>query len=961
MKLRMPTVGLPALLLILGLNSTVVWSAEEPCLQFSKGLQERGHADLAGAYVRRLLTRTDLSKPLRRLLDLERAQTERAPAAAADSWPKRWADAQQYWQEFSGQNSRDPLLLDVPLSWGALLFERGQRMLTQAAAQAGGDEKRTRLAEARAAFLQARPLLVQAVDQYRSRLDEAPSPDPAPPAAAAKPSSPQPADLARQALELAWVEATFQLAGLDFHLAQTYASPDDPDRVAALEQAAKNFDALYQLYRDFELGVKAHFWYARTLEEQGDAETALDVYDEVLAGDSEKVSATSEMGMIYAQAELARLRMIQSNEGDIEAAKEAQDWLAAHRSWRNTATYQGIALEGAKAQLAYANGARASQKAKLLKDAIAALNEISQVDSPYRLEAIRLTREHLSSAPDLGQSGFEGQVLLGDVALQGGQWLEAVQAYSAALQASDEKTDPQQVGAIRLRLNQARLRVAVGFYEKGKLEESIRAAGVIAREDVSDPSAAAASKLAVYAALALYEAAPDAQKPAAYERLQKIVDFLVQKWPGGAEADDARLALGQAAMTRGDVAQALNYYQQVKPNSARYPAAANAIGRAFWKQYSEEKQKPDDQRSNERVVEYRQKAYESLQAAVSITPPPPSDPLHQSWLQAHVILGEMALENKQPEEAIKLLDPVADPLAAAAGERLGELDWRVLVVTLRARQIAGQLERASDLAAVLLRAGPDSTLVNTIVVELCRQIAAKIPPITSAATGSLQAMSATSDNAAMADSMALSQILRSLMVPLAAREQLTASALVFVAEQCSNLGLDEEARRVCDRILTKAEQDPQFRQAVDKSLTRVRLQLVGLLRRKGQFDAAAKTADELIQSHPNALEPLLEKGRILQAWAEKDPQRYEDCVAHWTRVRLLLARVQPRPAEYYDAVYNAAAALVAQGRLKKDASKAQQAEKLLKSTLALDPDLNGPETVARFHALLKTATAPASP
>jgi hypothetical protein len=99
----------------------------------------------------------------------------------------------------------------------------------------------------------------------------------------------------------------------------------------------------------------------------------------------------------------------------------------------------------------------------------------------------------------------------------------------------------------------------------------------------------------------------------------------------------------------------------------------------------------------------------------------------------------------------------------------------------------------------------------------------------------------------------------------------------------------------------------------------------------------------------------MEKGRILQAWAEKEPKFYTDAINHWGSLRMTLSRMQKKPPEYYEVVYNVAACLIFQARQTTDKSKALQAEQLLKSVLVLSPNLNGPETVARYNELLREA------
>jgi hypothetical protein len=118
--------------------------------------------------------------------------------------------------------------------------------------------------------------------------------------------------------------------------------------------------------------------------------------------------------------------------------------------------------------------------------------------------------------------------------------------------------------------------------------------------------------------------------------------------------------------------------------------------------------------------------------------------------------------------------------------------------------------------------------------------------------------------------------------------------------------------------------------------------------------------DKLIAENPKALEPRMEKGRILEAWSEKVPSHYSEAVAHWSDLRMRLQQVKgKKPPEYYDVMYRVADCLMRDAQKTSDKQiqmeRAKQAEQVLKSTLVLNPSLDGPDTVARFKALLNKA------
>jgi tetratricopeptide (TPR) repeat protein len=188
---------------------------------------------------------------------------------------------------------------------------------------------------------------------------------------------------------------------------------------------------------------------------------------------------------------------------------------------------------------------------------------------------------------------------------------------------------------------------------------------------------------------------------------------------------------------------------------------------------------------------------------------------------------------------------------------------------------------------------------------------------------------------------------------LAARKALSIPQLMYLGDACAQLDRNDAAREIYQRILASVDQDESAKAAAGAAITGIRARLVRLLRSEGKLNEAASQATALIKEHPNALEPLMEKGYILQSLAESDPRRYDECLAHWTDLRVRLQRSKNRPPEYYDVIYNAALCLMRQARLSNSQPKALQAEQILKSTLTLSPKLNGPETVAKYEALLK--------
>lgn len=197
------------------------------------------------------------------------------------------------------------------------------------------------------------------------------------------------------------------------------------------------------------------------------------------------------------------------------------------------------------------------------------------------------------------------------------------------------------------------------------------------------------------------------------------------------------------------------------------------------------------------------------------------------------------------------------------------------------------------------------------------------------------------------------------MLKLAARREVSAAGMVFIGDALMAVGMTDEASRQYEKIIQRADADPEFAKIAQKAVTRVRAHLLELLRKEGKHKEALEQVNFLLKDHPNSLELLMEKGTILQDWAEKEPARFDDAVAHWVSLRMRLQGIRKKPPEYYDVVYCVAACLMRQAETAKDKAtamdRAKKAEQVLKSALILSPKLNGPDTVARYETLLNKA------
>jgi hypothetical protein len=950
-------------LAVLILSATAV--AEERYLDFVHKLQERGYGEIAVQYLERLKEAGEIPDEVRDVWSLELGKSLRVSAeeaANADQTQKRLADALAHIESFLKENADHPAVAEALGAQGDIATQRGQLLIRSGRTVTDKARQAEFFANARAALEVARSPFTQSIERYQTDLREL---LPAPPAdtpkkeatkkGTSKTSTKRPpratskaardAAAERDEVEMNWVEARLKLALLDYYIAQTYTDPADAARKKALEQAAARFDGIFQQYRVTRLGLYAHMWEGKARDDLGDLKTAEAIYEEVLgnAPDPGQLQAATGLEPLFAQVEMFRLQLLQKKGDTAAFLNDAAEWIRSHQSSRRTAGYQGIALELAKAQIGLAEKATPDERHRLFTLALRSLSDIAKVASEHQQEAILLRRKYQEEVK--GSVGdivsLDEGLTVGNAAARSGQWDEAVTAYARAAELAAKDKDPE-------RMIDARFRLAHAQLMSGKAEEAADTAEEIARKNLASRTAPQAAALATSAALALYTAAKD--KGPALERLMSMANYTIDHWPDRPEADDARIALGQSNIVRGDLDAAVAVFEQVKPTSERYATALHYAGNAYWRSYL----------GNKQNTEHRAKATERIAASLDAQKKAlkPGEALTRQLADTQLLMAEMLLEGNQADQAVGLIEPLVATIRASKPETLDNTTLRTLVAGLRGYIATGDLAKAGDVQSIVIQIGSDSPQVNSVLIEFAKLLGNEVKRADAAAQDAAEGSDKSAAQAAETSASGMRQIFQKLLDQLVTRQQHSLANMIYLADSYARVGAAEKARQQYQHILQVCEADATLASSSNgaAAVTRVRAQLVGLLRNEGKFDEAMKQVDQLIRSNPRDLAPLMEKGRILQARAEKDPKTYGEAIAHWTSLRTTLSRMQRKPSEYYEVVYNAASCLLAQSKHSQDKLKALQAEQLIKSSLVLSPNLNGPDMVTRYNELLEEAT-----
>ncbi|MEK6258743.1 MAG: hypothetical protein AABP62_08985 [Planctomycetota bacterium] len=920
--------------------------AEEQFLDFLHGLHDDGYGELSVLYMNQIKDRPGLPEELTTTWDLEMATSLRIAAEETpntDLKQKHLVDAQVLLDKFLKEHADHEEAAKAQLTSGDISLYRAQNMLTLALRDK--TKREAMLAETRKLFADARPKFEQAEVLYKSQVDEL--------QAGRKKIVGKVAERRAAGIVNQWHSARFKVSTVDFNLGLTFPEMKDPKRKEAFTKAAKGFDAIFQENRSGRVGVYAHMWEGKAREEMEDYVTALDIYDEVMSAQPEKTGTNMAQWMaMFHEVNRYRLMLLGRTKNIEKLITDATIWMAENQSQRRSNGYQGIALELAKAHLEQAKTLQGAAATKSTQEAKKLLAAIVEIRSDFQKEAILIKRLS-SGGEEAPLNTFDEAIAIGDAATKAAgdaqtpadaktNWQVAESAFARAIELSADVKDKNRVLAARFTLSYTQLMT-------GKPAVSYETAFNLAKE-TGYTKAPAAAALAVNSALALYGQTKD---KAALDKINESTEFLLRQFPQHAEADDARIARGKLKLIQGDANSAIEIFKSVNPASDRFPVALQLAGATHWSMYVDGKR-----RSDSSAVSHRVSAVELLQQSLAEFRKNTGAGQVSALQETQLLLAEMHLEKNETAAALPLLQPLVDNLKSKQLTSLDRSSLRILVSALRAYAAENQTPQAVEVGQLLLTIGDDLLVVNGVLIEFAKIVRANWKKTANELLAAEQSLEeGRINNAKLAETGSRESLIK-VLDQIGIRKQIDLGGLVFLAETRQDLGENDKAREQLQAILDRAASDPAFAKVAAKAATRIRSQLIALLRTDGKFEEALPQVEALLKEQPNALEPLLEKGHLLQALAEKNPQRYDEAVQWWTRIRLKLASSPgKKPVEYYDVIYNCAVCLAAQ----KKPETSQQAAQLLNSTLALSPDLDGPDRVELFKALLKQLPPPPKP
>ena len=950
------------------LASAISLPAAELQQEFVEGLRKQGLGDMGMLYLRKLETEQKIPASLVETFDLELARCMQVAAQRSenvDEAERLRVETRGQLEKFLKDHATHPQAGFAFDTYGVLSLSIGNTSLKQASFQKDPKRKELLLTQARAAFEEARPRFAEAAKLFKNRYDEL--------AQSAEELGEEKSAKARlskkrQAQQLAlaeddWLNSRFNLSMVDYHVAQTYADPQHADVKPLLEKADKSLDAIWQGYRGLLPGLLAHYWTGRVNELLGNFDKALDIYDEVTGNEAEEGRALNPaLAGFYAENFLQRARLLNQLNRRKDLIYEAEAWLDDN-SQRKTDPYYGVVVEVAKAYIALTEDRPAAapdakplteaeqkkaedDKVKSMNKVVRSLRDIAKVSSSSQNEAILLYRKYAKAGGEEPTeiATFDEAVAIADAAASNREFREAVKAYERAIELQEQEKNPDRLASVQYHLALAKLQI-------GDAAGAFAVAEAFARANPTAKLGPAAAVLAVNAALALCSTATD--RAAAEQQLGGIVDYTIQTWPNRAESDDARIALGRLKTVQNDLPGAITAYEKVNSASDRYPQSQSLSGQSHWRMYLQAKQaKAVDEAATQHRAAAQGLFEQALAAALKSTNA--ADEAVAS--ECRLSLGELLLEGNQPQLAIEHLAILETKIRELNPPSLDMPQLRSLVASVRAHAMNKNMEGAQASGELLMQLGQDIPQVNLVLATVARLLreahkadVARVIESATKTTDEITAAQAASEKskAALAD----------FLTKVSVRQQLSLPELVAIGDSAAETGQKDLAKATYQRVLAAGQEaaakDPKAAQA----LIRVQAALIGLLRTDRQYQEALTQVDALILSVPNALDPKIERARILQGMAEEDPAKYAEATAEWAKLRSALQRSAKKPPVYLEIIYNLAKCLEGQSRFapdaKAEAELKKQATQLLKATLAMSPALNGPDMVAQFKTLLE--------
>jgi hypothetical protein len=980
--------------------------AEEPHLDFVRGLRENRYPDLALEYLQKLAKNPPADLAPR--LPLEMARCRLDLAATTPDLAQRlslYGQARKEFEDFIGKNSASPLAAQARLDLAHVAVLQGKAQLSRALSESDDAARLAGAQKARTLLEDAGKQLEAVLPALKAQLDAAPD---QPKTAAER--------AARTELEDAYLRASFEIAQNYFDQAETYVKGSSDDVLAArakvIEQAQKALQKIADYDDKKAVCWEAKAWLGRCLLETGDPKAARRKLAEVINQTGPQAAAGKRLARYF--------RMLVINDAPEPGEnrwKEIRDigtrWLQDYRPYLNTPEGYGVRYHLAQAAAALGSETKAKlAQAPFYNEAKALCRQLEATENEFQSQARTLKIEviqaegglqgKIATLPTFDDCYVRAQFEAMEMGKKGAKETERKQHREAAIEAlrrSLELAKKQKVPENEL-LN-ARTDLAYAYMTADNLAKAADLGEQVARIPTRPPQSARA---AIYALISYSQAirhpeeaglSPEEAKEGE-GKLRSLAEFAVKNWPNDTPGDVARHELGLLEIRQENYPAAVAALASIRPGysgtiQAKYELAmaAREAGKKKVPLPPGEKRPWDEQalaalRSVPELPKtadpgtnayyllgkielakalYTAKKYDELAALVNplLERFPglalPTDKLRENLRTGLSTFSLLAKFGKADgtykagkyADVKKLIDPVVDDVAAGKVPEVKtnkELRWAIFSLGLRADIQLNNLKDAQKKLDVLLKLSSEDEFGGGAAGSLA-QLAALIK-------GQVNELRKRAPDQLPKLKEGFSKFLDQLVdQQKKSKEGLTPELRLILGDCYSNLDAHDRAAEMF-KDLPEPKADAPEKEI--NSWQAVRLAYVRELRLGDKLDDAQKEIDAIMKSWgAKNLGALKEVNLLLMA-----RKQYMKAAKGWDGlVKALVAQFQ-KPGmkeQYFECYYYLVESLYRHGQtLPDDAKKAaftKQAANFIWNLEQRWPELGGDESKARFQELLE--------
>tara|TARA_R110002072_G_scaffold13481_1_gene56759 strand:+ start:229744 stop:233268 length:3525 start_codon:yes stop_codon:yes gene_type:complete len=897
--------------------------AEEPYVEFLQGLRDRSYYDYALLYLDTLQEDASVPKDIRDVIPYEKASTlllmARSGAITNPEVQSRQLDqALGFLEEFIKNSPSHPRAGEANTERAGILLGKGRVEVWQSRSPSNKENRGEFQKRARGFVTDARAIYQKAHDQHKASWEAFPK-------FIDKVEDAKKFEERRRA-EIRYIVAQLDLAHCLYEEAQTFDEASDEYK-AKLRDAASAYEEIHSKYRSQIGGLYARTWQGKCYEEQDDIQRALGIYKELLGhpGNSET--------LVRLQDQVRHFRLICLNHEQRKdyqlVIDEATEWLTNAKGGKKYSQQSlGIRWEQVLAQESLGEDRTLSEqdRKRLLTSALTTVRVIKRFPGQYKDLATFKERdlnvklkgagandepEDFDTAFSLGQelATKKTKPLLDSVrTAQASKDKDKIQKartdldqhldrsrelLKLALRLADEDTPVSDLNLARYYLSYMHL-LSRNNYEAAILGEFLA-------NNYGDANPVQAQDGSYMAMAAYVQAFNDNEKARRRDeqeidvaQMEKIANFLVQKWPDSDRAMDARLQLGTIYGQLDQHERSAEWYGQVPETASQFTNAQVRAGQAYWAAYIDGASKPAAEQPPQADLDGWMKSAEKfLKNGIdrSEKETPAATPASDDLIAAKLSLVQILVSAGKYDECVKILTAQPHPIMeaiAVTDEKtrpktggVKSIEFASLAYQLLLRCYVGTQELPKAQAAMksLESIGGGG---GEALTEMYRQIGQQLQ----------DELERLKNQNQLEQFNSVRKSFETFLGELSKRKDQTIGSLTWIGETYYGLaqssGEDpatagnfyDQAAKAYQAILDRAKEDPKF---IDPArLTGVRLRLVNCKREKGSFEEALELVKTIIAENPRSLDAQVEANFIFQDWGASGQgdswKKYEDAM-----------------------------------------------------------------------------------